>query len=108
MITHQSRSKPGTWWGAVWRGLVIDAEGKHISNLGRAVWLYLYCIIHADRKTGVLTRRLSTIAVDMHIPLRTVRRWLSILRNLDYVKVQQTGRSSVIHISRWKPWLKAE
>jgi hypothetical protein len=107
-MSSQSRSTSVTWWAAVWRGLVIDAEAKHISKLGQAVWLYLYCILHADRKTGILTRRLSTIALDMHVPLRTVRRWLSVLRNNDYVKVQQTAHSLVIHICRWKPWLKVE
>lgn len=108
MIPKQPHPKSETWWGAVWRGLVVDGEAKHLSKLGPAVWLYLYLIIHADRRTGRLVRRSLTIAQDMHVPLRTIRRWLAILRDEEYASVLLTGRSLIIHIHRWKPWIKDE
>ncbi|MDQ3802267.1 MAG: helix-turn-helix domain-containing protein [Acidobacteriota bacterium] len=90
------------WWGPVWRGLVADREARHYRRMRCAFWLFAYLIIHADRQTGSLTRRYRTIAADMGIPERTVRRWLFVLRRHGYVIARQTGRSLVIHISKWR------
>lgn len=90
------------WWRAVWRGLVVDAEAKHYRAVGPALWLFIYLIIHADPKSGVLNRKYQTIAGEMGISPRTLRLWLARLARHRYVTVTQTGRSQVIHISRWK------
>lgn len=100
VIIEQSAAK--RWWRAVWRGLVVDHEGKHYRMMGPALWLLLYLIIHADRDRGVLSRKYKTIAADMGISQRTVRSWLTRLRQQNYVSVTPTGRSLVIHIRRWK------
>jgi len=67
-----------------------------------AVWLYLYLIVHADRRTGTLFRRINTIAVEMGVKPTTVRRWLSVLVKRGYVARSQTGRSLQLEIQRWK------
>jgi DNA-binding transcriptional ArsR family regulator len=90
------------WWAAVWRGLVVDDAAKHYHAMRGAVWLLLYCIIHAERRSGVLHRKYETIGRDMHLPSRTVRAWLAVLRRAGYVSAQRTGRGIVIHISKWK------
>lgn len=90
------------WWRAVWRGLVVDAEAKHYRAMGSALWLFIYFVIHANPKSGVLCRKYQTIAGEMGISPRTVRSWLARLMQQSYVSVMQTGRSQVIHISRWK------
>ena len=90
------------WWRAVWRGLVVDAEAKHYRAMGSSLWLFIYLIIHADPKSGNLNRKYQTIAGEMGISPRTVRSWLSRLMRCHYVTAVQTGRSQVIHISRWK------
>src|SRR5438270_277006 len=81
---------------------------KTLGKFGRSslikfpVWLFAYLIIHADRKSGALTRKYQTIAVDMGVPARTIRRWMVILRQHRYVDVESTGRSLVIHIRKWR------
>jgi Helix-turn-helix domain len=90
------------WWRAVWRGLVVDAEAKHYRAMGSALWLFIYLVIHANPKSGSLNRKYQTIAGEMGISPRTIRSWLTRLTQHDYVTVTRTGRSQVIHISRWK------
>lgn len=90
------------WWRAVWRGLVVDAEAKHYRAMGSALWLFIYLVIHANPKSGTVNRKYQTIAGEMGISPRTIRSWLTRLMQQSYVSVTQTGRSQVIHISRWK------
>jgi len=90
------------WWRAVWRGLVVDAEAKHYRSMGSALWLFLYLIIHANPNSGSLNRKYQTIAGEMGISPRTIRSWLTRLMQHGYVRVTRTGRSQIIHISRWK------
>ena len=75
MQTLSDREIRKTWWGPVWRGLVVDPQARHRQKMRGALWLYLYLLIHADRTTGKLTRRYYTIAEDMGVPPRTVRQW---------------------------------
>lgn len=97
VLSHQKR-----WWRAVWRGLIVDSEAKHYLAMGSALWLFIYLVIHADPKSGTLNRKYQTIAGEMGISSRTIRSWLAKLIQYDYVTVTRTGRSQVIHISRWK------
>jgi hypothetical protein len=90
------------WWRAIWRGLVVDPEAKHYRTIGPALWLLIYLIIHADPATGVVRRKYKTIAEDMGLPARTVRGWLARLSRGSYVWINNTGRSLVIHIGKWK------
>ena len=90
------------WWRAVWRGLVVDAKAKHYRTMGSALWLFIYFVIHANPKSGILNRKYQTIAGEMSVSPRTVRLWLARLVQHRYITVTQTGRSQVIHISRWK------
>jgi hypothetical protein len=90
------------WWRAVWRGLVVDAEAKHYRAMGSALWLFIYLVIHANPKSGTVNRKYQTIAGEMGISPRTIRSWLTRLMQQSYVSVTQTGRSQIIHISRWK------
>ena len=91
------------WWGFVWRGLVISGSARHYKAMGRSVWLYLYLIIHANRKTGTLFRRIGTISRDIGMSKRTVQIWLKTLRDNGYIITERTGRSLIIHITKWRP-----
>jgi len=91
------------WWGAIWVGLVTEQTAKHHKAIGRALWLYLYFIVHANRKTGTLFRKTATIAKDMGISIRTIQHWLVILRKNGYITTEFTGRALVIAITKWKP-----
>src|SRR5437867_1879297 len=86
------------WWAPVWNGLPVDPTGKHYKTMGAAVWLYLYLLIYANRTTGKLFRRLSTIANDTGLSIRTINRWMHILKINGYIETRQTGRSLVISI----------
>jgi DNA-binding transcriptional ArsR family regulator len=91
------------WWTPLWRGLAVEPSAKHFKAMGSAVWLYLYLLVFANRATGNLFRRISTIAGDMGMSSRTVSRWLSRLKDAHYIKIHQTGRSLQISITKWKP-----
>ncbi len=90
------------WWGAIWRGLPVEPTGKHYRAMHCSVWLYLYLVIHADRKTGTLYRRVPTISKDMGISERTIRHWLARLRSFQYITTQSNGRALKIKITKWK------
>jgi DNA-binding transcriptional ArsR family regulator len=94
-----------SWWAAIWRGLVADPEAKHYRGMRSALWLYIYLIVHANRKTGDLSRRYETIARETGISKRTIRYWLSMLRREGYVEVDRSGHTTAINIriQRWKP-----
>lgn len=99
-------NRPSVWWGPVWRGLFVDPEGKHYRAMGRALWLYGYLIVHANRRTGVLYRAVTTVARDMQLSKRTIQSWLSLLRKRGYIGTKSTGRSLVIRIEKWRPIIK--
>lgn len=90
------------WWAAVWCGLVVDPDGKHVRRLGVAGRLLLYLIVHARRATGFVVTRRQTIARCMRMPLRTVQRWLSRLERWDYVEIVCERPVLQLRIRRWK------
>lgn len=103
-----SSNRHTSWWGPIWRGLFVDPQGKHYRAIGRALWLYGYLIIHADRRTGILYRAVSTVACDMHVSERTIQAWLALLRRHGYIRTRTTGRALVIEIEKWRPIIKAD
>lgn len=100
------RARSSAWWSPLWRGLFVDPEGKHYRAMGKALWLYGYLIVHANRRSGTLYRRVSTIAQDMQVPERTIQAWLALLRKHSYIRTRATGRALIIEIEKWKPILK--
>jgi hypothetical protein len=90
------------WWAPVWRGLVVDPEAKHYRRMKNALWLFLYLVLHADRRTGKLSRKYRTIASEMGISPGTVRKWLRTLRQHGYVRAQGNGRCLRIEVNLWK------
>ena len=90
------------WWTPLWKGLPVEATAKHYKAMGSALWLYLYLLVFANRSTGKLFRRNSTIAADMGLSVRTISRWLHILKTGGYIEVRPTGRSLQISITKWK------
>ncbi|MCK4351820.1 helix-turn-helix domain-containing protein [candidate division WOR-3 bacterium] len=91
------------WWGPVWRGLTSDPHSKHYLKLKNAIWLLLYFITDADRKTGYLIRKCQTISQDMGVSKNTIYSWLARLRKHDYIETQSTGRALLIKIAKWRP-----
>ena len=93
-----------SWWGPIWRGLVVDPSARHYRQIRTALWLFVYLILHADRKTGRLHRRYDTISRDTGIPKRTLRRWLTGLEKAGYVEVDRGSQSPAfsMRIRSWK------
>lgn len=91
-----------TWWGQLYRGLVVDMDAKHYRQMRSSLWLFSYFVIHANRKDGTLRRKYETIARDMGLSVSTVRRWMMTLKRGGYIKVEQTGHAQLIHIQKWK------
>ena len=90
------------WWAAIWCGLVVDPEGKHIRRLGIAGWLLVYLILHARRETGVVVTRQRTISRRTRVPIRTIQRWLSRLRRYGYVEIATDRPVLRLRVNRWK------
>jgi hypothetical protein len=99
---NKDRPRIESWWAPVWRGLVVEPTAKHYRSMHTAIWLYLYFVVHADRKTGTLFRRIDTIAQEMGVKSSTIRRWFAVLVRRGYVTRKSTGRSVHITIQRWK------
>lgn len=91
------------WWSPLRRGLVFEPTARHYNQMRQAVWLYLYCLVNADARQGTLFRRLSTISKDTGIPVRTVRRWLNILKRHNYVSAEYNGHFWQIAVTKWRP-----
>jgi len=92
------------WWAPVWKGLVLDPQGRHYRAIGNAVWLLLYFFLCADRRSGTLKRKLSTISCAMGVKVRTIRLWLGSLRQGGYIEARTNGRCLVIAIHKWKSY----
>ena len=92
-----------SWWTPVWRGLVVDPEGKHLRRMKSALGLYVYLLMHADRRSGRLVRKYGTIARDMGFPVRTIRNWMGGLYFYDYIRITKTGRAMIIDVLKWRP-----
>lgn len=90
------------WWAPVWTGLVIDPEAKHCRKMGKAIWLFLYLLLYADKRTGSLTAKIKTISSETGISRNTIIRWLNILREQGYIATQRTGRGLFIQIRQWE------
>lgn len=100
-----AKTPPGgthDWWAPIWKGLVLDQEGRHQKNMGSAVWLFAYFILCADRESGTLRRKAATIGRHMGVKTRTIRTWLKVLRRHHYIETSNSGRSLLISINKWK------
>lgn len=94
---------PKNWWIHLWSGLVLDKQSKHKRAIRQAIWLYLYLLLVANRESGRLYRRLSTIALETGFNPRSIQRWLRTLREKGYIETVSNGRSLNISITKWKP-----
>jgi hypothetical protein len=90
------------WWVPVWRGLVLDPEAKHYIRMKKAIWLFLYLLLNADRRSGILLRKIKTITLDTGIKERTIREWLGVLRGEGYIETRNNGHSLSIVIKKWR------
>ena len=95
-------SAGANWWAPVWKGLCLDEDGRHYRRIKSAVWLLLYFFLCADRKTGSLKRKFSTISRETGVKTRTIRTWLNILRKGGYVRTESSGRCLTVVINKWK------
>lgn len=104
-MSNNKQSSQKSWWAPIWRGLVVDPKAKHYRNMRSALWLFIYLVVHANRKTGQLSRRYETIVRETGINKRTIRHWLSVLQKSGYIEVERPGRAVAAHIrlQKWKP-----
>lgn len=98
----ENRETRKDWWAPVWRGLVLDKEGKHYQKMRSALWLFLYLLLNANRKSGLLYKKIKTISSDTGWNRSMILRWLKILRRSGYIDTRNTGRCLLIQIRKWK------
>lgn len=91
------------WWAPVWKGLVMDERAAHFQKMGNAIWLFIYFLLNANRKTGILLRKVKTISADTGIHRRRIFEWLTILRDEGYITTKSSGRCLEVVILKWKP-----
>lgn len=104
--TVQNAPEPNAfpdWWIHLWSGLVRDPTSKHYRLIRRAIWLYLYLLIVANRRNGTLFRRVGTIEAETGFNIRSIHRWLRELRSNGYITSSSSGRSLTITITKWRP-----
>lgn len=101
-IMASKSDKQNRRWAPIWMGLVTDPDAKHYRRMRNALWLFLYLVINANRKSGFLMRKVRTISSDMGITRDTILRWLSILRKHGYISTRNTGRCLLIQVKNWK------
>lgn len=96
----QARLSKSNWWTPLWNGLL---SAKHYQTMRSSLWLYLYFLIHANRYSGIVLRKIPTIVRDMELNGRTISRWLKILKQNGYIEIKPRGHSLEITITKWKP-----
>lgn len=80
-------------------------DAKHIEALGKAVWLFLWCVRRqTDNEGWVLGGKVITarsIAGELNLPLRTVQRWLGQVE--PYVEISRvTGTGLRLRVKNQK------
>lgn len=101
-MTASQKDSHKQWWTPVWTGLVMDPDGRHYCRIRNALWLFLYLLLNANRKTGFLVRKVHTISKDTGINQKTILRWLIVLRKQGYIATKSNGRCLQIQIKKWK------
>lgn len=81
----------------------MDEEAVHFRKMGNSLWLFLYFLLNANRRTGILIRKVKTISADTGIPRRKIFQWLSTLRQGEYITTKSSGRFLTVQINQWKP-----
>lgn len=85
-------------------------EPKHISNMGEAVWLYLWLL---DKMTSINENGVGKvlgnkpvvyeqIELELGISLRTYRRWIAKLKEHGYIATLRTPRGLIITVHKAK------
>jgi hypothetical protein len=73
---------------------------RPIARLGRALWLYLWLVVHANR-TGLACRTLSSLAQALDIADSECHLWLERLVDAQLVEVQNPSPYLVIKLRFW-------
>ncbi|MCO6509565.1 MAG: hypothetical protein J5I65_02125 [Aridibacter famidurans] len=74
--------------------------------MGSSIWLFLYLLTYANRKTGVVRRSIESIKLDTGSTLRTINRDLDRLREQDYITILEPKPLLKIRIEKWKEFKK--
>lgn len=96
----ETSEKCKNWWAPIWCGLATDP--KHQEKMGKAVWLYLYIHMYADRKTGKLFRNCEQIAEETGQSWKTINRQLAKLSDGEYIHLTRKSHGFTIEITKFK------
>ncbi len=94
--------KLSDWWAPLWKGLVWDEQAKHYQKMKSAIWLFLYFILCADRRTGSVARKIRTISSHTGFGKEKILRWMNLLRKNGYIETENNGRCLLIQIKNWR------
>lgn len=91
-----------SWWFPVWSGLVTDSTAGHRIKIGSSLWLYLYLLFSANRKTGTVLKKQKEMADDLGFSVRTIQKHLLRLVSGGYIIIDSQSKPLKIKITKWK------
>lgn len=91
-----------TWWIPIWKGLIVDFDGKHHKKIGSSLWLYLYLLLSVNRKNGIVSKKQKDIAKETGLNLRTIQNHLFRLKANKYIMIEDQSKPLKIHITKYK------
>ncbi len=73
------------------------------SRIGEAVYLLGYLIQRSNWESGVTHVTLPSISEATGLPIRTVERWMRVLRENEYVSTRRTAFGTLVTIANYEP-----
>ena len=94
MQSFQNNSAFGKWG-------IVSADVPNVTHynmIKQAIWLYLYLLIHASKKTNRVDLSVADIAAETGFKTETIAGWLGQLRKHNFIRMDRD--SSTVTITR--------
>ncbi|HEY4742027.1 MAG TPA: winged helix-turn-helix domain-containing protein [Candidatus Acidoferrales bacterium] len=93
------------------RGTLFEA--KHYERMSSAVWLYGWLVLRQTRQNGTTGWVLGGKPISYHeieeetgFPLRTLERWMRVLREAGYIETRTAPGGMIVQITRAKKFFR--
>jgi hypothetical protein len=89
-------------YAPVAKNLILNPLGKHMSRMGKAIWVYLYLLIVINDKSGRAIVKSAEIAKETGISENNILTGFGILKKWNYIDVKKQNSTFVITVCKWK------
>jgi len=90
------------WWRPIWRNQLFGDGGNMRHQIGAAIWLYLYLILHVNPQTGCLRTKVDALAWAMDAPERSVRLWLKTMKDAGLIVKEGKSRPVILRVIHYR------